>query len=100
MLPVQPGVTKFVGEDIATAGHGKTFANIDSLRAVIPDPVGIGITLVHFSIGQLPDGNPVAEREYYSAWNAQHLFLLFEYGSHCLSLSFSGSELAYHNRAG
>ena len=78
MLPVQPGVTEFMGENIAAARHGEAFADIDGLGAVVPDPIGIGIAFIHFSIGELSYRDVIAKREHDFRGNAHHGFLFFE----------------------
>ena len=100
MLPVQPGVAEFMGEDIAAAGHGKALADEDGLGFIVPDAVGIGIALVHLCIGKLPDRNPVAKREHYSAWNPGQPFPLFDHGAHEMLRIPVACGLAYHNTIG
>ena len=55
MLPVQPGMSEFVREDIAAPGHWEALPDIDRPVVIVPDAIGIGITLIHFSIRQLAD---------------------------------------------
>jgi len=53
MLPVEPGMAKFVGQDVASPGHGQALTKINSFCVVIPDTIGIRVPTVHVSIGQL-----------------------------------------------
>ena len=48
VLPIQPGMSQFMGQNIPATGHRKTFTDIDGLALVVPDPIRIGVTLVHF----------------------------------------------------
>lgn len=61
MLPIQPRVTQLVGKNVSAAGDGEPSADINRFGLVIPDPVGVGVASVHFSIGQLPDRDAIAE---------------------------------------
>jgi hypothetical protein len=61
VLPVQPGMAKFMREDIASPGDRKFFPEINRLELVVPNAIGIGITAVHLAIRELPDGDPIPE---------------------------------------
>jgi hypothetical protein len=50
VLPIQPGVTKFVGEDIAASRHRKSLAEINRLGLVVPDTVRIRVSAIHFCV--------------------------------------------------
>jgi hypothetical protein len=50
MLPVKPGMTKFVGQDVASSGHGQALTKINSFCVVVPDTVGIRVPTVHVGI--------------------------------------------------
>lgn len=47
MLPIQPGMAQFMGENIATACHGKPFSDVYRFCVVVPDAVGIRISAIH-----------------------------------------------------
>ena len=70
MLPIEPSMAKFVGENVAPSGHRQTLAKIDGLRRVVPDSIGIRVPTVHVGIGKLADGNPIAERKHNSRRHA------------------------------
>ena len=53
MLPVEPGMAKFMGQDVASSGHGQALTKINSFCVVIPDTIGIRVPTVHVGIGQL-----------------------------------------------
>src|ERR1044071_4621562 len=72
MLPVEPGMAKFVGENVAPPGHRQAFAKVNGLCGVVPDAVGIWVTTVHVGIGQLAYGDPIAERKHDSRRHPQH----------------------------
>ena len=63
MLPVKPGMAQFVGEDIAPAGNGEPFPQVNRFQLVVPDAVGVGIATVHLGVGKLPDRDPITERQ-------------------------------------
>jgi len=50
MLPVEPGMAKFMGQDVASSGHGQALTKINSFCVVVPDTIGIRVTTVHVSI--------------------------------------------------
>jgi hypothetical protein len=50
MLPVEPGVAKFVGKNIAPPRHGQALAKINGLCGVVPDTIGIRVPTVHVGI--------------------------------------------------
>src|SRR5215217_4845653 len=63
VLPIQPGMSQLMGKNIPAAGHRKPFADVNGLGLVVPDPIRIGVTFVHFRIGELPDRDAIAERQ-------------------------------------
>jgi len=72
MLPVEPGMAKFVGKNVAPSGHGQALAKINGFGGVVPDTVGICVPTVHVGIGKLAHGDPIAEGEHDSRGHAQH----------------------------
>jgi hypothetical protein len=104
MLPVQPGVTQFVRENISTASYRKSLPYVDRLRVIIPYSIGICVPLVHFRIRQLSNRNPVAERKDNLIGDAQHLFSFSDHCRHRLPhlppTPPTAEYLAYHNEAG
>jgi hypothetical protein len=70
MLPVEPGMAKFVGKNLAPSGHRQALAKINGLRGVVPDAVGIRVSAVHVGIGKLTHRDPVPEWKYDSRWDA------------------------------
>ena len=50
MLPVEPGMAKFVGQDVTSSGHGQALTKINSFCVVIPDTIGIRVPTVHVGI--------------------------------------------------
>ena len=52
MLPVEPGMAQFVGENVAPSRHGQALTKIDGLRGVVPDAVGIRVPTIHVGIGK------------------------------------------------
>ena len=73
MLPVEPGMTKFMGKNVAPSGHGQALAKINGLGVVVPDAIGIGVSPVHLRVGNLAYGDPVAEGEHDSRGHTQHI---------------------------
>ena len=63
MLPVEPRVSQFMGENISPSGDGKSLADINRFCFVVPNPIGIRILPIHFRISDLPDHDVVAERK-------------------------------------
>ena len=63
MLPVEPRMSQFMGENISPSCDGKSLTDIDRLGFVVPDPVGVRILSVHLRIRDLPDHDVVAERK-------------------------------------
>jgi hypothetical protein len=72
MLPVEPGMAKFVGKNVTPPGHRQALAKIDGLRGVVPDTVGIRVPTVHVGIGKLAHGDPIAEGKHNSRRHTQH----------------------------
>jgi hypothetical protein len=71
-----------MGQDVSTACDGKPPSDIDRLRVIVPDSVRIAIPSVHFSIGQLPDGNPVAKGQHNLPRYAECCLSFFEEHAH------------------
>jgi hypothetical protein len=61
MLPVEPGMAKFVGKNIAPPSHRQALAKINSFRSIVPDAVSIRVPTIHVGIGKLTHGNSIAE---------------------------------------
>ena len=53
-----------MGKDVPPPCDRQPLPEIDRLAAVIPNPVGVRITAVHFGVRELPDRDPVAKGEY------------------------------------
>ena len=63
VLPVQPGMAKFMGEDVAAASHGEPFSQVNRFQLVVPDAIGVGIATVHLGVRKLPDRDSITERQ-------------------------------------
>jgi predicted RNA-binding protein with TRAM domain len=50
MLPVEPGMAKFVSKDVTPSGYGQALAEINGFCVVVPDTVGIRVPTVHVGI--------------------------------------------------
>lgn len=70
MLPVEPGMTQLMGENVAPSGQRQSLSQIDRLVVVIPNSVRIRVTTIHLSFGQLPNRNVIAEWKYDSCGNS------------------------------
>lgn len=55
VLPIQPGVSQFVGKDIAASRDGEPLAEVDRLAFIVPDAIRIRVASIHFCVGQLTD---------------------------------------------
>lgn len=82
MLPIQPSVAKFMGKNVPSACHRKTFAQIDGLCVGIPNSIGILIPFVHLYIGELPHSNPITEWKHHTEWNPQLSLPFFHNDTH------------------
>ena len=51
MLPVEPGMAKFVGKNVPPSSHRQPLAKVNSFCGVVPDSVGILVSTVHISVG-------------------------------------------------
>lgn len=72
MLPVEPGMPQFVGENVSTPCDGQAFADIDGFSFIIPNPIRIRILPVHLGVCNLPDHDVVAERKDDFVWYSHH----------------------------
>jgi hypothetical protein len=72
MLPVEPGMAKFVGKNVTPPGHGQAFSDINSFCGIVPDSVGVRVPAVHVRIRKLTHGDPIAEWKHDSRRQAQH----------------------------
>jgi len=70
MLPVEPGMTQLMGENVAPSGQRQSLPQIDRLVVVVPNSVRVGVTTIHLSLGQLPNRNVIAEWKYDSCGNS------------------------------
>jgi hypothetical protein len=61
MLPVEPRMSQFMGENISPSCDGKSLPDIDRFGFIVPDPVGVRVLSVHLRVSDLPDHNVVAE---------------------------------------
>ncbi len=61
MLPVEPRVSEFMGEDISPSCDRESLADIDRLGFVVPNSIGIHVLPVHFRISDQPNHNVIAE---------------------------------------
>ena len=75
MLPVEPGMAQLMSEDVAPPGQRQSLAQVNRLVVIVPDAVGVRIAPIHLGFGQLPHRNVIAEGEYDSSRNSEHLFL-------------------------
>jgi hypothetical protein len=50
MLPVEPSMAKFMGQDVASPGHGQALTKINSFCVVVPDTIRIRVPTVHVGI--------------------------------------------------
>jgi len=77
VLPVQPGMTQLVRQNVAASRDGKAFADINGLGFGVPDAVGIGVPPIHLGIRQLTDCNTVPERKHDSSRYSHRHNLLY-----------------------
>jgi hypothetical protein len=61
MLPVEPRMSQFMGENISPSGDREPLTDIDCLGFIVPDPSGIGILTIHLGIRDLPNHNVITE---------------------------------------
>ena len=50
VLPVQPGMAKFMGQDIPPPCHRELFPQINGLQLVVPNAIGIRVAAIHFTV--------------------------------------------------
>ena len=72
MLPIEPGMAQFVGENVPTSRDRQALAKINGLRGVVPDAVSIRVPTIHVGIGKLAHGYPIPEWKHNSRGHAQH----------------------------
>lgn len=72
MLPVEPGVSQFVGQYIPPPCDGESFADVDGLGLIVPNPIRIRILPVHFRVSDLPDHDVIAEWKDDFVWYSHH----------------------------
>ncbi|SPP64919.1 hypothetical protein NITLEN_20559 [Nitrospira lenta] len=72
MLPVEPGMSELVRENIAAPSHREALSNIYCPVVIIPDAISVGIALIHFSVRQLADCNLIAEGKDDSGRDSYH----------------------------
>ena len=72
MLPVEPGVSEFVGQYIPPPCDGESFADVDGLGLIVPNPIRIRILPVHLGVRDLPDHDVVAEWKDDFVWYSHH----------------------------
>jgi hypothetical protein len=70
MLPVEPGMTQLMGENVAPSGQRQSLPQINRLVVIIPNSVRVGVTTIHLSFRQLPNRNVIAEWKYDSCGNS------------------------------
>lgn len=63
VLPVQPGMAKFMREDVTAAGDGEPFSQVNRFQLVVPDAIGVGIATVHLGVRKLSDRDSITERQ-------------------------------------
>ena len=61
MLPVEPRMSQFMGQNIPSSCDGKSLSDIDRFGFIVPYPVGIGVLSIHLRIRNLPNHDVVAE---------------------------------------
>ena len=54
---------QFVCKDVSSAGDRQPLSDEDGFGIVIPNAVCIGVSAVHFGIGDLPNRDVIAERQ-------------------------------------
>jgi hypothetical protein len=86
MLPVEPGVSEFVGEYIPPPCDGESFADVDGLGLIVPNPIRIRILPVHFRVCDLPDHDVIAEWKDDFVWYSHHALTVVSMGG--LNLEF------------
>ncbi len=72
MLPIEPGMPQFVGEDVSPPCDGQAFADIDGFGLIVPNPIRIRILPVHLGVRDLPDHDVVAEWKDDFVWYWRH----------------------------
>jgi hypothetical protein len=75
MLPVEPCMSQFMGENISPSRDGKSFTDIDCFSFIIPDPVGIRVLSVHLRIRHLPNHDVVTEGQDHLVWYSHRVLL-------------------------
>ncbi len=86
MLPVEPGVSQFVGQYIPPPCDGESFADVDGLGLIVPNPIRIRILPVHFRVCDLPDHDVIAEWKDDFVWYSHHALTVVSMGG--LNLEF------------